>query len=151
MQTAKVPEPVTILVAEDDDGHAQLIRITLDEAGVRNPVIRFVDGEDVLDFLLLRGNGPHREAGRAYVLLLDMRMPKMDGDQVLERIKASPELQKLPVVMLTTTDEPRVVERCYRLGCNCFVTKPLEVGAFFDTLRRVGLFLQVIAVPPLEA
>ncbi len=151
MQTTKVPEPVTILIAEDDDGHAQLIRITLNEAGLQNPVIRFVDGEDVLDFLLSRGKGPHREAGRPYVLLLDMRMPKMDGDQVLEQIKSSPDLQSLPIVMLTTTDEPRVVEKCYRLGCNCFITKPLEVGAFFETLRRLGLFLQVIAVPQLDA
>jgi CheY-like chemotaxis protein len=142
---------VTILLAEDDDGHALLVTESLRDCGVHNEVMRFRDGDEVLDFFFgdLTGR-PAYEAGEAYLLLLDIRMPRVDGVTVLERLKGSPDFRKVPVVMLTTTDDPREVERCHRLGCNVYLTKPVEFAAFAETLRRLGLFILVIKVPTLE-
>lgn len=143
---------VTILIAEDDDGHAELIRDNLHEAGLRNQLIRFRDGQEALDFFFAppAGDAPRREPGLAYLLLLDIRMPKVDGVAVLKRIKATPELKKLPVIMLTTTDDPREIRTCYDLGCNCYVTKPVDYEKFTDILTRLGLFLLVVQVPRLD-
>ena len=143
---------VTILIAEDDDGHAELIRDNLHEAGLRNPLIRFRDGQEALDFFYAppAGGAPRREPGRAYLLLLDIRMPKVDGVAVLKRIKETPELKKLPVIMLTTTDDPREIRTCYDLGCNCYVTKPVDYEKVTDILTRLGLFLLVVQVPRLN-
>lgn len=141
---------VVILVAEDDDGHAGLIRKNLKRAGIVNKVLLFGDGQEILDFLFCQGGGPHRQQGIAYVLLLDIRMPKVDGVRVLEKIKSEPELRKLPVVMITTTDDPREVENCHELGCNNYITKPIDYDNFVSTVRNLGLFLSVVQVPNLQ-
>lgn len=141
---------VIILIAEDDEGHAELIRKNLARAGIANTIVHFKDGGEVTDFLFRRGDGPHRESGKAYVLLLDIRMPKFDGVEVLEQIKADPELRKIPVVMITTTDDSREVERCHSLGCSNYMTKPLEYDAFVHAIRQLGLFLAVVQVPKIN-
>jgi len=136
---------VNILIAEDNNGHAELIIEQIQEAGVNNPIRRFHDGQEVIDFLFSKeilDNG-----GQEFLLLLDIRMPRMDGVEVLEKIKAHPVLRSLPVIMLTTTDDPREIERCYELGCNSYVTKPVEFTAFTKALRNLGLFLSVMRVP----
>jgi len=143
-------EDVVILVAEDDEGHAGLIKKNLKRAGVINKVIHFKDGQEIIDFLFSEGEGKHRELNAAYVLLLDIRMPKMDGVQVLEKIKMHPELRKLPVVMITTTDDPREVEKCHELGCNNYITKPIDYESFVKTIRQLGMFLAVVKVPNLN-
>jgi CheY-like chemotaxis protein len=140
-------QEVTILIAEDDDGHASLIAIALEEAGLANPVQRFRDGREALDFLQQRGTGPKRDSNKHYLLLLDIRMPRVDGVEVLRIIKQDATLRSLPVIMLTTTDDPREIQTCYDLGCNCYITKPVEFGAFSESLKRVGLFLKVVRVP----
>lgn len=139
-------DDVTILVADDDDGHAELIKENLIECGIQNPIKRFEDGKAVWDFLSMQGPGPHREKDKSYLLLLDIRMPKMDGVEVLRNIKASHELKNMPVIILTTTDDPREIEECYSLGCNCYITKPVDFVKFTETLRRLGLFIIVIRV-----
>ena len=136
-----------ILIAEDDEGHAHLIQKNLTRAGLANKIIHFADGQEVVDFMFSRGDGPHRKSGESYVLLLDIRMPKLDGTEVLERIKADPELCKIPVIMITTTDDPREVDRCHALGCNNYITKPLEYEAFVNAIRQLGLYLAVVQVP----
>ncbi len=142
---------VTILIADDDDGHAGLIKRNLERGGISNPVIRFRDGQEVLDYLLCpQESGDCREAARAYVLLLDIRMPKLDGVEVLRRIKASPALQRLPVIMVTTTEEPHEIERCYDQGCSSYVCKPVEYDDFVNAIRQLGLFLQVVEIPQLD-
>lgn len=141
---------VTILIAEDDDGHAELIREHLGDAGISNPLIRFTNGQEVWDFLACGGPGPCREDQQAYLLLLDIRMPKMDGVEVLKRIKADPALRAMPVIMLTTTNDPREVQQCYELGCNCYVTKPVLYQNFAEALKRLGLFISIIQVTPLS-
>ncbi|ERP30864.1 response regulator [Chitinivibrio alkaliphilus] len=138
---------VRILIAEDDAGHAQLIRKNLSRAGIANPVIHFKDGQEVHDFLFRQGEGPHREQNTSYVLLLDIRMPKMDGTEVLEKIKNDHELCKIPVIMITTTDDPREVAHCHEMGCNSYITKPVEYDAFVKAIRQLGLYLSIVQVP----
>lgn len=140
-------QETVILLAEDDDGHAQLIRKNLVRAGIVNQVLHFKDGQEIMDFFLRRGEGPHRKSGVSYILLLDIRMPKLDGVEVLAQVKADPELRKIPVTMLTTTDDPREVERCHSLGCSHYITKPVDYENFVNTIRQLGLFLAVVQVP----
>ena len=144
-----VTDEVVILIAEDDSGHAALIQKNLRRAGLRNPILVFGDGQAVLEFLFRRGAGPHRDPGRPYLLLLDIRMPKVDGIEVLRQIKADPELRKLPITMLTTTDDPHEIERCHLLGCSNYVTKPVDYDKFIEAIRQLGLFFTVVQVPPL--
>jgi len=139
---------LTLLITDDDDGHALLIQEALEESGLTNPMHRFHDGEDVWAFLTDRNGDPSFDPSRSYLLLLDIRMPRMDGVEVLRRIKADPALCSLPVIMLTTTDDPREVAECYCLGCNSYVTKPVRFEDFTEALKRLGLFLSVIAVAP---
>jgi CheY-like chemotaxis protein len=140
---------VTILIADDDEGHARLVERNLRRASLHNPVQRFADGQEVLNFLDQRGHADSREAGHPYLLLLDIRMPKLDGIQVLERIKSDPALRALPVIMLTTTDDPGEIERCYALGCNNYIVKPVDHERFCEVIRSVGLFISLVQVPHL--
>lgn len=137
---------LTILIAEDDDGHADLIMTGLKESGICNHMIRFIDGKQAWDFVSGRGENTVLDKNQSYLLLLDINMPKMDGVEVLGRIKSDDELKNLPVMMLTTTDDPREVEKCYSLGCNIYITKPVDFSKFAETLKRLGLFIQVVKV-----
>ena len=136
-----------ILIAEDDEGHFELIKRSLQRAGVCNQILRFADGQETLDFLFVRGDGPKRESDKEYLLLLDIRMPKIDGVEVLGKLKQDPELKKIPVIMLTTTDDPRTVERCHKLGCSVYIVKPVEYQDFADAVRKIGLLLSVVEIP----
>ena len=144
-------QEVVILIAEDDEGHAGLIRKNLTRAGIVNETLHFKDGQAILDFLFRKGEGPQRQSGEAYILLLDIRMPKVDGVQVLEQVKADPELRKIPVTMITTTDDPREVDRCHALGCSNYITKPLDYESFVNAIRQLGLFLAVVEVPKVSS
>ncbi|MBT3233255.1 MAG: response regulator [Calditrichaeota bacterium] len=141
---------LVILLAEDDEGHATLIKRNLNRAGISNQIICFKDGQETLDFLFREGPGQHRESGKPYLLILDIRMPKIDGVQVLERLKRDPELKKIPVVMLTTTDDPREVDRCHRLGCSSYLTKPVDYERFVIAIRQLGLFLSIVQFPTIN-
>ena len=140
---------VVILIAEDDDAHVVLIQRNLRRAGISNEQVVFHDGAEVLDFLFRRGERK-REPGRPYLLLLDIRMPRIDGTEVLRQVKADPELRKMPVIMVTTADDPLEVARCHELGCNSYITKPVEYAAFVEAIRRLGLYLLVVEVPALN-
>ena len=137
---------LTILIAEDDDGHADLIMEGLKGSGICNNMIRFIDGKQTWDFISGKGKDMVLDKNKSYLLLLDINMPKMDGVEVLERIKSNDDLKNLPIIMLTTTDDPREVEKCYALGCNIYVTKPVDFLKFAETLKRLGLFIQVVKV-----
>jgi len=136
-------EEVTIILVEDDDGHATLVERNLRRAGLDNGFVRLRDGQEALDYF----NGPDVQACDSCILLLDIKMPRVDGIEVLRRLKGDPRTALLPVVMLTTTDDPREVERCYQLGCNVYVTKPVEYEQFVDAVKRLGFFLQVVKLP----
>ncbi|NQT63014.1 MAG: response regulator [Candidatus Marinimicrobia bacterium] len=134
-----------ILVAEDDDGHAELIIEGLRESGVCNKIIRFSDGQETWDYLSGTGDNV-LDKNKHYLLLLDINMPKMDGVEVLKKMKADEELKEIPVMMLTTTEDPREVEHCYKLGCNIYITKPVDFPKFAETLKRLGLFIQIVKI-----
>lgn len=139
-------DEVVILIAEDDDGHAELIKEHLLESGINNQIIRFSDGAEAWDFLSVIKNGEEAYKNKHYLLLLDIRMPKMDGVEVLRRVKASPELKSLPVIMLTTTDDPREIDECYRIGCNIYITKPIDFKELAQALKSLGLFIKIVSV-----
>jgi|SRR6185312_1357053 CheY-like chemotaxis protein len=136
-----------ILLAEDDDGHAYLVQQNLQDAGVANRFVRVTDGQEVLDYIHREGAFRDRVAGAPMLLLLDINMPRVDGVEVLRRLKADPTTDKIPVIVLTTTDDPREVRRCYELGCNSYITKPVEYDRFVEAIRRLGLFLTIVQVP----
>jgi CheY-like chemotaxis protein len=142
-----VAESVNIVVVEDDDGHATLIERNLKRAGLSNPIVRLRDGQEALDYFFGNGTQARFQAADAdAVLLLDINMPRVDGIDVLRRLKADPRTAKVPTIMLTTTDDPREIERCYQLGCNVYVTKPVEYDAFMEAIRRLGFFLQIVKI-----
>jgi CheY-like chemotaxis protein len=141
---------VGILNVEDDDGHARLVQKNLRRAGIANEFLRFKDGKEVLDFLFQEGEVQKREIRTAYLLLLDIHLPKIDGIEVLRRIKQDEELRKIPVIMLTTTDDPSDVEVCHRLGCSHYIVKPVEYDKFAEVLRQLGLFLKIVQVPEIN-
>lgn len=143
-------EEVVIIIAEDDAGHARLIQKNLGRVGLHNPIQFFENGQDVLDFLFRRGPGPHRKSGTAYLLMLDIRMPKVDGVEALRQIKEDPFLRKLPVIMLTTTDDPREIERCHLLGCNSYIVKPVDYDKFAEAIKQLGMFVSLVQVPEIN-
>jgi CheY-like chemotaxis protein len=136
------PQP-TILIVEDDEGHAILIRENLEAAGVPNRIEHFTDGQAVLDFFARRPPTPNE----SYIVLLDIRMPKVDGIEVLRRMRADPQLRLLPIIMLTTTDDVRDVQRCHQLGCSGYIQKPVDYEKFAEAIRRIGLFVPLLLVP----
>jgi CheY-like chemotaxis protein len=140
----------TILIADDDDGHAFLVEDNLRRGNVSTTFLRFSDGQEVLDFLFGRTTEPafHRE--QPYLLLLDIRMPKIDGVEVLRQIKADPELHRMPVIMLTTTDDPREVDRCHELGCNIYIHKPVSYESFTNAMAQLGKFVSFVQVPRVQ-
>lgn len=138
----------TILIVDDDEGHAILIRENLEMAGLKNPIEHFRDGQAVLDYFFDAGGRVQRGHDGAYLVLLDIRMPKVDGIEVLRRLKSDPLLRKLPVIMLTTTDDQREVDRCHELGCNVYIQKPVDYDKFTEAIRRLGLFVMLLLVPP---
>ena len=146
----KVKSEVVILIAEDDDGPASLIIKNLERAGIKNRIIHFKDGQETLDFLFGMGDGPHREKDGSYLLLLDIRMPRVDGVEVLKQIKKDDELRKMPVIMVTTTDDPKEVEKCHDAGCSNYVTKPVDYEQFIDVIKQLGLFLLVVEIPKIN-
>lgn len=139
--------PPVILIVEDDEGHAILIRQNLEAIGLKNQIEHFQDGQAALDFLLRRGPGRVRAHRQEYLVLLDIRMPKVDGIEVLRQIKLHPELRKLPVIMLTTTDDSREVDRCHQLGCSVYIQKPVDYEKFADAIRRLGMFIPLLQIP----
>lgn len=144
-------EPMVILLVEDDDGHAYLVEQNLTDAGFANPLVRLRDGQEALDYVRCEGAYAGRVPAGPVLMLLDINMPRVDGVEVLRRLKADPRTDILPVVVLTTTDDPREIQRCYEVGCASYVTKPVEYDKFVDAVRRLGLFLTVVRVPREDA
>jgi len=137
-----------ILLVEDDDGHAELIKDCLKESGIVNPIRRFRDGQEIIDYLF-GGQEAKKELAGGYLALLDIRIPKVDGQEVLRRIKGDARLKTLPVIMLTTTDDPREVQSSYRMGCNAYLTKPVDYDSFTELIRYLGQFIRILRIAPL--
>lgn len=138
---------LTILVVDDDEGHTELVRRNLHRSGVNNPIVALTNGSQALDYVFCRGAYTTRPGNRELLMLLDINMPGLDGVEVLRQIKADSETRRIPVIMLTTTDDPREIDRCYDLGCAVYITKPVDPSAFIDAVRRLGLFISVVRMP----
>ncbi len=142
-----ITEKFIILMAEDDEGHASLIQRNLKRAGVRNEIFHVKDGQEALDFVFARGAYAERQQQGPVLMLLDINMPRIDGVEVLRQLKGGQESSRIPVIVLTTTDDPREVARCYSLNCSVYITKPVEYNAFVEAIQRLGLFLQIVKTP----
>ena len=141
--------PVNIIMIEDDEGHARLIEKNIRRAGINNPICHFTDGGSAITYLWQDPAGPFKN-GPALVLL-DLNLPDMSGTDILTRIKSDDALRLTPVVILTTTDDKQEIQRCYDLGANVYITKPVNYENFADAIRQLGLFLSVIQVPEVDA
>jgi CheY-like chemotaxis protein len=140
-------ENLEILVVDDDEGHTELVRRHLRRTGIENPIVALNSGAAALEYVFREGRYAARPSSRL-MILLDINMPGgVDGVDVLRRIKTTPERHQIPVVMLTTTDDPREIERCYSLGCNVYITKKVEPQAFINAVSCLGQFISVVCVP----
>lgn len=141
---------VTILLVEDDPGHAVLIQKNLRRGGIANEIVAVDDGQKAVDFLLKQGSFAGDDRTGSVLMLLDLNLPILDGYQVIRIIRNNDRTRRTPIVILTTTDTPQEVSRCYELGCNVYITKPVEYEKFSEAIRNLGLFLSIIQIPEKE-
>lgn len=138
----------TILIAEDSEADAEMAIDALRDARLANPIVHVEDGVEAMDFLLRRGAYAQREEGLPAVLLLDIKMPRMDGLEVLQRIRAEEELKWLPVVILSSSREESDLARSWDLGVNAYVVKPVDIEQFFKAVKTIGTFWALINQAP---
>ena len=139
-------EPVAIIMIEDDVGHAKLIEKNIRRANINNEIRHFTDGGSAIEHMFapeIRNNGP-------LMVLLDLNLPDMQGTDILAKLKADEKLHRVPVVVLTTTDDKVEIQRCYDLGCNVYITKPVDYEAFSAAIKQLGMFLSVMQVPVVD-
>ena len=137
-----------ILLVEDNPRDLELSLLALEKSNLANEVVTVRDGKEALDYLFRRGPYADRQQGNPAVVLLDLKLPKVDGIEVLEKIKAEPTLQAVPVVMLTTSREEKDLLRSYQLGVNAYVVKPVVFKEFIEAIRELGIFWAVLNEPP---
>lgn len=138
-----ISENLTILLAEDDKGHAALLKRNLWRTCIDAQIIHFPDGQQLLTYL--GGKSTQLEPfhpGR-YIILLDIKMPGLSGTEVLSIVKKDPELRKIPVIMLTTTNNPHEIELCYQEGCSFYIVKPSDYVKFMEAIESLGAFLSL--------
>lgn len=150
MDFSKNGYPVSIVMIEDDDGHARLIERNIRRAGVNNEITSFASGTAALDHLLGPDGSGEISIKRSILILLDLNLPDMTGVDILTKIKSNRHLRRSPVIVLTTTDDQREIQRCYDLGANVYITKPVDYDNFANAIRQLGLFFAVMQVPTTE-
>ncbi|HSQ77772.1 MAG TPA: response regulator [Nitrospirota bacterium] len=139
-----------VLLVEDDPGHALLIEKNLRRAGLAPPIVVLDNGRKAADYLLKQGDyAPSGHLSPPFVLL-DLDLPVLSGLQVLKLMKSDERTKRIPVIVLTSTDNPREIAQCYELGCNLYVTKPVEYDRFSDAIQRLGTFLSIVKTPEKE-
>jgi two-component system, response regulator len=141
----------TILLAEDNPQDVELTIEALKEHNLANHVVEVNDGVEVMEYLNYEGRFKDRKKGNPVVLLLDIKMPRMDGIEVLEAIRSNEKLRMLPVVMLTASREEPDLKKCYALGVNAYVVKPLDFKDFLVAVKHIGVFWAMLnEKPPME-
>lgn len=140
-------QEVTIIMIEDDEGHARLIEKNVRRAGVNNEIVPFTLGAKALDYILGENRDGVVSKDRYLLVLLDLNLPDMSGIRILEEIKSNEYTRRLPVVVLTTTDDETEIQKCYDLGANVYITKPVDYEGFASAIKNLGLFFSVIQVP----
>ena len=143
-------KPVTIIMIEDDEGHARLIEKNIRRAGVANEIVPFTNGTDALAYLMGPDGSGLVNKGRQLLVLLDLNLPDMTGVDILEKVKGNEHTRRSPVVVLTTTDDQREIQRCYDLGANVYITKPVDYDGFANAIKQLGLFFSVMQIPETE-
>jgi CheY-like chemotaxis protein len=137
-------DPITIILIEDDEGHARLIEKNLRRAGVTNRLVHFNNGRKALDYFFPQdGSIPQMPM----LIVLDLNLPEIDGHAIIEQLKTHPTTQTIPVIVLTTTDNSKEVERCYAMGCNVYMVKPVDYKSFVESIQKLGLLLTIVKVP----
>jgi CheY-like chemotaxis protein len=134
-------QEVTIVMIEDDEGHARLIEKNIRRAGAQNEIVHFSNGAHAVEWLF---RAPIKGANQ--LVLLDLNLPDMSGVDILQKIKSMPETSRLPVIVLTTTDDEREIQKCYDFGANVYITKPVDYDGFASAIRQLGLFLAVMQI-----
>ncbi|MFC7519447.1 response regulator [Xanthomonas populi] len=138
----------TILLAEDSPADAEMAVDALREARLANPIVHVEDGVETMDYLLRRGAFADREEGLPAVLLLDIKMPRLDGLEVLKQVRSDETLKRLPIVILSSSREESDLARSWDLGVNAYVVKPVDVDQFFNAVKTLGTFWAVINQAP---
>jgi CheY-like chemotaxis protein len=133
-------DPKKILLAEDDPKDVELTLIALEEYNLANEVVVAKNGAEALDYLYCRGQFANRPPGNPVVVLLDLKMPKVDGLEVLRQVKSDPALKTIPIVMMTSSREDKDIVRSYGNGVNAYVVKPVAFDKFIDVVKQLGLF-----------
>ncbi len=144
----------SLLLAEDDPGHTELIKKNLARMGFKSRIIHFSDGQELLEFLKNDPEKPAAKPDRLYLLLLDIKMPKINGIEVLKTIKQDPKLKKIPVIMLTSVNNQEDKTKCKKLGCSDYIVKPLEYKSFIDVVQdkvSSSLLLSIFENYPLDS
>ncbi len=139
-------EPIEILLVEDNPDHAELTRRSLESGSVANRVTWVKDGQEALDYLFRKT--PYENAPRPGLILLDINLPKVNGLEVLKKIKETEELRVIPVIMLTTSDRDEEALKCYNFGANSFITKPVKFSEFSEKVKSLKLYWLLVNRPP---
>jgi len=137
-----------ILLVEDDDNDAGLTKNVLNQFGIINKIIRVSDGEEALDYFYRRNNFQGNEDPYPAVVLLDLKMPRVNGIEVLQEIKSNDKLKTIPVIILTSSSEETDLKTCYQLGVNAYVVKPVDIEQFRNAIKELGIFWLLINTPP---
>jgi CheY-like chemotaxis protein len=140
-----INEHIDIIMVEDDPGHAKLIEKNLRRAGISNKMTHFENGRKALDYFF--GSSGAYGGSQQVLVLLDLNLPEVDGYEVLRQMKSNSSTQAIPIIILTTTDNPKEIERCYAMGCNVYITKPVEYEQFSEAIRKFGLMLSIVKIP----
>lgn len=140
-------EPLSVVIADDDEGHATLVRRNMKRAGLAGDMIHLRDGQEVLDYLYRRGPWAGRRGHAAVALVLDLNMPRLGGMAVLKRLKTDTEFTRIPIFVLTTSDNPAEIDQCYTLGASACLVKPVDFGAFGEMIQRFAAFLMAATMP----
>ena len=142
-------DDIEILFAEDCIDDAALTLRALKKSGLTNPIYHVKDGAEALDFMYCRGEYAHRNSNsHLKLILLDLKMPKVSGSEVLEKLKADPQFKNIPMVILTSSKEDPDIKRCYGLGANSYIVKPVECDNFFNTIKELSFYWMISNQPP---
>ena len=142
-------EPIVILLADDDDGHAELIRRSFEDSKIANTLLRVADGQEALEYIFVTGPFSGRDIkDKPKVIILDLKLPKIDGIEVLRRIKFDERTKMIPVVILTSSKEEKDAVESYRLGVNSYIIKPVEYEKFIKSVADLGLYWLLVNHPP---
>lgn len=141
---------VELLMAEDNETDAELTIRELKKHNMANNLVHVRNGEEVLDFIYGRGRFAAREGSRNFpkMILLDIQMPRVNGLEVLKQIKSDPQTQSIPVVILTSSKENPDIKKCYELGANSYIVKPVNFEGFAEAIRNLGLYWLLLNQPP---